>query len=390
MNSASPAPWWKSFRRNGGRCLLILGIFCAPSLAQAAGLFVSFYSADTVAYYDTESGLPINSNFASVQSPIGLVVGPDRNLYVGSDNLDSSIGAGVVSFGINGTNSAPLGIFASHVDNNALNNPQGLAFSHGNLYIADVTSSTIFVYNNLSPHTGTLSNTLSSINPAIVQPEGLNSDTNGTVYVANEGLGSILSYAGGSFAQVNGPSVLYNAPHSVALGPDGYLYVLDTSATGGVDRLNPTNGASDKIVDYSIVDFQAYDLAIGLDGKIYVSGQDLDTAEGEILQYNLDGSGGHVAIDAGFGTSPGFMAFAPSPLVAPTILGRSALGNHSFQLTFTGPAGQPYTVIATTNLTLPTPSWTKLTNAVFGAGPAIYTDLAATNLSRRFYRVVSP
>jgi hypothetical protein len=51
-----------------------------------------------------------------------------------------------------------------------------------------------------------------------------------------------------------------------------------------------------------------------------------------------------------------------------------------------------YTVFATTNLTWPFNAWSNLGTAVeapTGSGEYLYTDINATNLPRRFYRVQS-
>jgi hypothetical protein len=293
-------------------CLLPLLSFltvCAPGFVQAAGLFVTFNGADTVRLYDAQSGQVLNSTFASVQSPLGLTIGPDHNLYVGSDNLPVG-GAGIVRFGISGTTGAPLGTFVDHVSDNELNNPQGLGFQGGNLFTADATAGSIFVYNN----SGTHLNTLSAPGLFLSAPIGLTFDSGGTLYVADENQGNVLSYSGGSFAQVNSQSGVFIAARDVAVGGDGNLYVLNVASDGGIYKLSLSNGSAQKIVDYSTSFFQASDMVIGPDLQLYVSGQDFNSGDGQILKYGLDGSGGTVFADTGFGTSPSFMAFdVPEP-----------------------------------------------------------------------------
>ena len=60
-----------------------------------------------------------------------------------------------------------------------------------------------------------------------------------------------------------------------------------------------------------------------------------------------------------------------------------------FNLSFSGPNGQSYRVLETTNVTLPLTNWLALTNGIFGTGTVNFADPAATNL-QRFYRVTSP
>jgi autotransporter-associated beta strand protein len=76
-------------------------------------------------------------------------------------------------------------------------------------------------------------------------------------------------------------------------------------------------------------------------------------------------------------------------LVPPTLNGFGPLSGGSFPLTFSGPSGQPYKVLSSTNVELPLASWTVLTTGTFGASPETYTDTSATN-GTQFYRIQSP
>jgi autotransporter-associated beta strand protein len=71
--------------------------------------------------------------------------------------------------------------------------------------------------------------------------------------------------------------------------------------------------------------------------------------------------------------------------------GITRLPDNNFQLTFTGPASQTYTVHATTNLTLtPISSWPVVGSGTFSAGANTFTDLSATNYSQQFYNITTP
>jgi hypothetical protein len=61
----------------------------------------------------------------------------------------------------------------------------------------------------------------------------------------------------------------------------------------------------------------------------------------------------------------------------------------SFPLTFSGPSGQTYRILTTTNLSEPLSDWTQLSNGTFGSSPVTYTNTTATN-SAQFYRIESP
>jgi len=77
-------------------------------------------------------------------------------------------------------------------------------------------------------------------------------------------------------------------------------------------------------------------------------------------------------------------------LVPPTILSEQVLGDGSFQLTFSGPNGQPYTVLASPDVAAPLAGWLAVTNGNFGASPATFTDPDSPSYPARFYRVRSP
>ena len=70
--------------------------------------------------------------------------------------------------------------------------------------------------------------------------------------------------------------------------------------------------------------------------------------------------------------------------------GGQMLGNGAFQLTFSGPNGQTYKVLMSTDPTLPLAGWTVLSNGTFGATPVTFTDNDATNNPARFYLIASP
>jgi hypothetical protein len=62
------------------------------------------------------------------------------------------------------------------------------------------------------------------------------------------------------------------------------------------------------------------------------------------------------------------------------------LSTSGFELTLSGVACQTYNVQASTDLL----NWIELTNLAVTAGPRLFLDQAATGLSRRSYRAVSP
>ena len=97
-----------------------------------------------------------------------------------------------------------------------------------------------------------------------------------------------------------------------------------------------------------------------------------------------------VAVTNGVGGTSALGTLTVNALVAPTVGGSLTLGGGGFQLTFSGPAGETYKVIASTNLTTPRASWSVLATGLFGAGPVTFTDSTATNQSQQFYLITAP
>ena len=90
------------------------------------------------------------------------------------------------------------------------------------------------------------------------------------------------------------------------------------------------------------------------------------------------------------GNASALAALTVNPLVAPTLSGGATLVGGNFQLTFSGPVGESFKVVTTTNVAAPIATWTAVTNGIFGAGPVTFADPATASHSQRFYRVTAP
>jgi autotransporter-associated beta strand protein len=77
------------------------------------------------------------------------------------------------------------------------------------------------------------------------------------------------------------------------------------------------------------------------------------------------------------------------PLAPPVLSSFATSPGKGFDFGFSGPNGQSYRVLASTNLAAPLADWLTLTNGVFGTGVVNYTDGAAIN-TQEFYRIASP
>jgi hypothetical protein len=76
---------------------------------------------------------------------------------------------------------------------------------------------------------------------------------------------------------------------------------------------------------------------------------------------------------------------------ASSLTGATILANGAFQFTFANSPGASFSVLATTNLSLPLSNWMVLAGVTEVApGQFQLTDPQATNSPQRFYRVRSP
>ena len=75
--------------------------------------------------------------------------------------------------------------------------------------------------------------------------------------------------------------------------------------------------------------------------------------------------------------------------MAPTISGSRISGGTNFEFSIKGPAGQPYRVLSTTNLSQPI-IWSQVLSNTFGTGASEFLESNLPQSPVRFYRVVSP
>jgi hypothetical protein len=144
---------------------------------------------------------------------------------------------------------------------------------------------------------------------------------------------------------------------TVGSGFDTLLAVYTGTAVNGLTEVasnddEPTGAARTSLLTFTVTNATTYQIAV--DG--------------------FNGAAGAVVLTLGFNNIP-------------AILSRTArLPDLSVRVDLAGGAGSSYGLEASTNLT----NWTRLTTVVSTNGLSQFFDTGATNLTRRFYRAVSP
>ena len=184
-----------------------------------------------------------------------------------------------------------------------------------NLYIADLSGATT----NAHVYDGTSGSSLFALtDPTLDEPSDLAFDAKGNLYIVNPGFENVLKSVAGTQAFTEfvtaGSGGLVN-PTALTFGPDGKLYVLDTTSNPEIYRYN-ADGSFDTAIIPSFGFFQPADLAFGPDGMLYVSGTDLFQNVGEVLRFTSDGTPNGALIDSGL-SNPTFLTFSvPEPSTA--------------------------------------------------------------------------
>jgi DNA-binding beta-propeller fold protein YncE len=358
-------------------------------------LLTSSYNTDSVQRYDENTGAYVDTivppRSGGLREPMGVLFGPDHNLYVSSGIFATPSNNGnshkaVLQY--SGTTGAFLSDFA---DQNQFNSPRGIIFGpDGNLYVADGDPKngpgTVARFN------GTTGAFMDDFVPAgsggLEHPGALLFGPDGALYVASFDLNEILRYDGktGAFLGtfVTPGSGGLNIPQMMAFGPDGNLYVASGNfftgspfAPGSVLRYEGLSGPNPGAFLGTFVPAGSGGLAnptgllFGPDGKndgkldLYVassvvsgtSASESITAEpgtSEVLRY--DGKTGaflgtFVTPDSGGLQLPTFMTFTETD---PTTLNYDgAATNSKLTAATTATPTQPAAATVTTNTASP-------------------------------------
>jgi len=272
-----------------------------------------------------------------------------------------------------------------------LNNPHGLAVDiAGNVYIADAGNNAIKEW---TPANGSVTQLVFS---GLSDPHGVAVDGAGNVYIAdtyNNAIKKCIAASGSVITLVS--SVLYD-PSAVAVDGKGNVYICDTG-----------NGAIEEL-PYAFVDPtpKLESLAAGHDTLPVV----LPSTENLLPPFTPTSDQSWLTIDsiANGVVSFSFTAAASNRTAHITLLGQSIpvtqgiigtpptltgvqmLRNGVCQFLFSNTPGALFSVLSTTNLSLPLSNWTVLGSCTNSASNLFqFTSPPTTNDEQRFYMIRS-
>ena len=288
---------------------------CNRQIYAAVMLFVTDTTTgptDLIHAYNAATGAAIAPSI-SLLGATGLAIGPSGNLFAVTNNPGFQPDLGSV-YQYNSTTHAKIGgpyvTFNGQNDGHDVQGPEGMAFgSTGNIYIADVTTSDVHIYGSSNNSLGVLTS------GQLVQPTDVAFDSSGNMYVTSGNADVLrLDFWNRRTHRIrrpvgrrpNQPRVtgLWSGGQLIRAGSDFYTSRSSLRFDGQFRReCDFVHGQLGIILPNQI--------AFGPDGKLYISGQDGNVGDGEVLRFETDGT-----LDGPFVTgleNPSFMAFTTVP-----------------------------------------------------------------------------
>jgi hypothetical protein len=201
------------------------------------------------------------------------------------------------------------------------------------------------------------------------------------------------TFAGsGTFA---GSSVIFSSGSTLAPGPSNALGSLTFGASPTfqhgstvIFKLDPGSLANDEIYGLNTVTFGGTLVLSNLNGAPYSAGNTFTLFSASVSQGTFDAivpatPGAGLKWDTNNLTVNGSIAV----VAAPHFTGSSLLPDGNLQMTFSGPVGHQYTVLASTNVALSLTNWTPILSGTIDTDPFTVSDLSATNFLKRFYTI---
>jgi hypothetical protein len=284
---------------------------------------------------------------------------------------------------------------------NGLSQPVGVAVDlAGNLYIADTNYNSILKWNAANDALGTL---VTGLN----QPRAVAVDGSGNVFIAETGNGALKKWSAATAGLTTLASGLTGID-GVAVDKNDNLYISQSAGTSSFSELPRA------FVDASVRQLSAQAGTNSLSTILPASEslllpfvpvnpyQSMSTSNW-LFNTNITASGGVVSFSYGanltgiartnyisvLGTLVELVQ-APVLAVPPKLTGASLLPNGGgFVFSFTNNPGATFSVLTSTNITLPPGQWTRIGSAT-NVSSGLYQFTAPATNAQQYYRVSSP
>lgn len=368
-----------------------------------------------------------SSNFTGVIDPLSVAADQAGNLYIADYNgfLEKASVA-----------SARITTLSSYLMGGG--NGYGVALDGAdNVYIADTYSNVVSKWSVADQAVGIL------ISSGLNQPSGVAVDAAGNLYIADTGSQSIKKWTAAT-ARLSPLVTGLNTPVAVAVDGSGNVYIADSGA-GVIDKWSAGSSRLSTLING--LDYPT-GLTVDALGNVYVAIYSAGYPVRELprafvdttTRYESAGSGtdslpavlpdteslvypfapginqspawiaasstNHGVVGFSFGANSGnssvrtaqyYLYGQPTEIIqqwviAPHLLRPVLAANGGVQFSFTNnQSGATFTVLSTTNVSLPLDAWTVTGTATnIGSGVYQFTSQPITNTSRIFYSVSSP
>lgn len=315
---------------------------------SAGNLFFAAQLGNTVLEWIAASNMLVTLIPSGVVlQPSGIAVGQYGKVYI-ADRGHNAIEV------YNLTNRTLTTLISS-----GLSSPAAVAVdAAGSLYVADSGHNAVLKRDIVSGSVTTV------VNTGLSNPQGVAVDGQGNVYIADSSHRTVKLWSAATQSVTTLPFVGLNTPQQIAISATGDVFVTDSGARTVQEmpftmvdvsrRMEPLNGGTDSLAavipatakmtaPFAPVSDQSWLSIIGAtNGNINVS----FTANGVARQANI----------TLFGKSIPFVQGSIG--AAPMIIAQS--NTNGLQLSFTNVSGAAFTVLYTTNITLPLSTWTPI------------------------------
>jgi sugar lactone lactonase YvrE len=274
-----------------------------------------------------------------------------------------------------------------------LYNPSGLVVDvAGNLYIADSANSAIKKWNAAS---GSLTPLVSS---GLNLPYGVAIDGSGNVYIADTYSHAVRKWVAANNSVITFPGWADTIYPGVAVDSTGNVYASDQINSlineqpyvfvDPTSKFEGTNSGTDVLSTVLPVTANMSGPFIPTSDQPWLT---IGTINNGVVSFSLTAntSASRTAHINLFGVS--ITVNQDGIITLPFLTGAKLLSNGAFQFSFTNNPADSFTVISTTNVSLPLSQWTVAgVPTIIAPGVFQFTSGSATNGPRRFYSVRSP